>query len=371
MPKNLGLYNNSLSVPRKQDIDAVAITVEKHDGDIQQLETGVSSLNTEVSAVQTALTSKQNTITGAGSTITNNNLTANRVVVSNESGKVATSDITTTELNYIDGVTSNVQTQLDSKVTKATTVNGHALSGNVAVTKGDIGLNNVDNVKQYSASNPPPYPVTSVDGSTGTVVLSDIKYISQTLTDAQKTQARENIGAGTSSFSGNYNDLSNKPTIPTVNNGTLTIQRNGDNVATFGANNSANITANIAVPTNTSQLTNGAGFITASGAPVQSVNGKTGNVTLTATNVGALPISGGTLTGNLTGLYLTGTWLQTTNVAEQSSATTKIAVIDNNGWIYYRTPINLRNDLGAAQIIAQSAQPTGQNSGDFWYQVTG
>lgn len=36
----------------------------------------------------------------------------------------------------------------------------------------------------------------------------------QTLTDAQKTQARANIGAGTSSFSGSYNDLTSKPTIP-------------------------------------------------------------------------------------------------------------------------------------------------------------
>lgn len=36
---------------------------------------------------------------------------------------------------------------------------------------------------------------------------------------------------------------------PTVNNATLTIQKNGTNVATFGANASSNVTANIAVPT--------------------------------------------------------------------------------------------------------------------------
>ena len=38
-------------------------------------------------------------------------------------------------------------------------------------TKADIGLGNVDNVKQYSASNPPPYPVTSVQGRKGDVYL--------------------------------------------------------------------------------------------------------------------------------------------------------------------------------------------------------
>ena len=40
------------------------------------------------------------------------------------------------------------------------------------VTKSQVGLGNVDNVKQYSSSNPPPYPVTSVNNKTGAVSLS-------------------------------------------------------------------------------------------------------------------------------------------------------------------------------------------------------
>ena len=40
-----------------------------------------------------------------------------------------------------------------------------------APSKSDVGLGNVDNVKQYSASNPPPYPVTSVNGQTGAVTI--------------------------------------------------------------------------------------------------------------------------------------------------------------------------------------------------------
>lgn len=39
-------------------------------------------------------------------------------------------------------------------------------------SKSDVGLGNVDNVQQYSSTNPPPYPVTSVNGSTGAVTLS-------------------------------------------------------------------------------------------------------------------------------------------------------------------------------------------------------
>lgn len=91
-----------------------------------------------------------------------------------------------------------------------------------------------------------------------------------------KTSDLTNDGAdGTSTFveadelatvatSGSYNDLSNKPTIPTVNNATLIIQRNGSQVGTFTANASSNSTVNITVPTNNNQLTNGAGYQTSS-----------------------------------------------------------------------------------------------------------
>jgi hypothetical protein len=61
-------------------------------------------------------------------------------------------------------------------------------------SKSEVGLGNVDNVKQYSASNPPPYPVTSVNGETGAVTLNAVCYSEQTLTNEQQAQARENIG---------------------------------------------------------------------------------------------------------------------------------------------------------------------------------
>lgn len=56
--------------------------------------------------------------------------------------------------------------------------------------------------------------VTSVDGQTGAVITNAVRYTSQSLTTSQKTQARSNIGAGTSNFSGSYNDLTDKPNIP-------------------------------------------------------------------------------------------------------------------------------------------------------------
>lgn len=65
--------------------------------------------------VDTGLNGKQNTITGGATTITGSNLTASRALISNSSGKVAVSAVTSTELGYLDGVTSAIQTQLNGK----------------------------------------------------------------------------------------------------------------------------------------------------------------------------------------------------------------------------------------------------------------
>jgi hypothetical protein len=62
-----------------------------------------------------ALSTKQDTITGAASTITTSNLTGSRALVSNGGGKVDVSAVTTTELGYLSGVTSDIQTQLNAK----------------------------------------------------------------------------------------------------------------------------------------------------------------------------------------------------------------------------------------------------------------
>ena len=62
--------------------------------------------------------SKQSTITGGASTITSSNLTTNMALISDSSGKVAAhSSISSTELGYLDGATSNIQTQINNKVT--------------------------------------------------------------------------------------------------------------------------------------------------------------------------------------------------------------------------------------------------------------
>jgi len=148
------------------------------------------------------------------------------------------------------------------------------------------------------------YTLTTTNGvidDTRTITLSSASTYSASITQVNSNTfikvsmfepdvIVETVGAA--AVTNDYNDLDNTPTI---GNGTLTIQKNGSNVATFNANNVSNVTANITVPTNTNQLTNGAGFITSSDLPTNHVTTDTvqtisGNKTFT-----------GTLTGTLTG----------------------------------------------------------------------
>ena len=85
--------------------------------------------------------------------------------------------------------------------------------------------------------------------------------------DSEKLSSAD---VGAAALSNDYNDLDNLPTIPTVNDATLTIQKNGVDVQTFTANASSNVTANITVPTKTSDLTNDSNFVDTSNSAVSS-----------------------------------------------------------------------------------------------------
>ena len=93
----------------------------------------------------TKLNSKQATISGGASTITSSNLTASRALISNSSGKVAVSDVTSTELGYLDGVTSNVQTQLNAKaassdLSKYLPLAGGTVTGNIVKSSPNVQI---------------------------------------------------------------------------------------------------------------------------------------------------------------------------------------------------------------------------------------
>lgn len=123
--------------------------------------------------------------------------------------KFATKDVATQSANGL--LSSTDKTKLDGIATGATKTAKSSTNGNILIngtettvythpsgtnphgtTKSDVGLGNVGNFKAVSTVS------------------------SQGLTDTEKSNARTNIGAGTSNFSGNYNDLTNKPTIATT-----------------------------------------------------------------------------------------------------------------------------------------------------------
>lgn len=112
-------------------------------------------------------------------------------------------------------------------LTNKPSINGHTLLGNQ--TGADLGLANSSDIPTVDQT----YNATSSNAQSGKAVASAI---------SGKADSSSLAAVATS---GSYNDLSNKPTIPTVNNGTLTIQQNGTNKATFTANQSGNATANI------------------------------------------------------------------------------------------------------------------------------
>ena len=138
-----------------------------------------------------------------------------------------------------------------------------ALSGKVTIAQGSGAANKA--VITNSSGNVTTGTISSGMIADGTIVNADIAA------DA-KIETSKISGLAKVATTGLYGDLTGTPTIPTVNNATLTIQKNGSTVDTFTANASANKTINITVPTQTSQLTNNSGFITADDLPVATAN---------------------------------------------------------------------------------------------------
>ena len=93
---------------------------------------------------------------GGASSLLGSNLTANRALVSNASGKVAVSTVTSTQLGYLSGVTSNVQTQLDGKSNSSHAHSYNDLSDKPSVSKGAssdaVIIGAADNVASTSYS---------------------------------------------------------------------------------------------------------------------------------------------------------------------------------------------------------------------------
>jgi hypothetical protein len=75
---------------------------------------GVILPDISLSGVYFELQNKQNIITGAATTITTNDLSINKVVISNSNGKIAVSDLSASQLLFLSDVNSNIQSQINN-----------------------------------------------------------------------------------------------------------------------------------------------------------------------------------------------------------------------------------------------------------------
>lgn len=101
-----------------KDSNTEYTTTDENDGQAIVIDNALSSSSEnpiQNKVIKTALDGKQATITGAISNITSSNLTASKALTSDSSGKVVASSVTATELGYVSGVTSAIQTQLNGK----------------------------------------------------------------------------------------------------------------------------------------------------------------------------------------------------------------------------------------------------------------
>ena len=266
---------------------------------------------------------------------------------------------------------------------------------NSALTNGNVYLNSVENGAVTSSHKISGSGATTVTtDSSGNIVISSTDnntvytHPSYTARTGVPTANQTPAFGGTFTVSQPVSDSTGH--ITAINSRTVTIPSSTATTSANGLMSKDDKTKLNGIENGANNTTVDTALSSTSTNPVQNkvintaITNHTSNTSnphrVTANQVGALPLSGGTLTGNLTGKYITGTWLQCTADNHFSSTTTKIAVIDSQGWIYYRTPDEILSDIGAPsrdvvktwldkKIEVSGTQPTGQTTGDLWYKV--
>lgn len=191
----------------------------------------------------------------------------------------------------------------------------------------------------------------------GTVLTTHqtIKTLNTDNNTSQTVSASESIsGSGTINLhkvakTGSYNDLLNKPTIPTDTGATSVEVTGTGNAVTAASYNATNRKLT---------LTKGSTFLTSH----QDISGKA-NLAGNNTFTGGQTITGQTSDGysvNASG-YVKGSWLQSGVKSNYGRGTGMVCVFDGSGWIYYRTPSEILAEAGGAKA---SDIPTFELSGD-------
>lgn len=251
-------------------------------------------LGEEIATV-TMLEDKQDKLNDAQLTAVNSGITSGKVstydgyaaLINGKQDKITSSNKLSSSL--IDGLgaaaAKAVDTAISANSTSTNLPTSKAVEDRINAHSGIDKVGTVTGVKMNGTTKNPSSGVVDL----GTVITAhqSLDGKQDKITSSNKLAASLVSGLATVATSGSYNDLSNKPTIPTVNNGKLIIQKNGTDVATFTANQSSSATANITVPTKVSDLTNDSGYTTNKGTVTSvavKMNGATkGTVTSSGT----------------------------------------------------------------------------------------
>ena len=160
--------------------------------------TELGHLDGVTSAIQTQLNAKQATITGAATTIDDADLTASRALVSSGAGKVAVSDVTSTELGHLDGVTSAIQTQINSLTTNINTLDSNAdanftqLNANINVVSGNVALGLTQKTNVITSTGANTFHVATPPGSTNPSAIGNVQVFIDGLAQKPKTSSSDN-----------------------------------------------------------------------------------------------------------------------------------------------------------------------------------
>lgn len=113
---------------------------------------------------------------------------------------------------------SEIETAVKNKVDKTTTVNNKALSGNVSLGASDVGaVPTSRTVNGKALSSNITLNATDVKALPDTTTIpTTLASLTEDATHRVVTDTEKAAWNSKSNFSGNYNDLTNKPTIPSI-----------------------------------------------------------------------------------------------------------------------------------------------------------
>lgn len=223
------------------------------------------------------------------------------------------------------------------------------------------------------------------------LTASDVGALPSTTTALKNPHALTFTGAVTGSYDGSAAKSVAIPSVDSSLSSTSTnaIQNKAVNTALSGkastavATTSANGLMSASDKTKLNGIAIGANKTTVDSALSTTSTNPVQNKAVKAALDSKLNTSGGTLTGNLTGQYLTGTWLQTTDATDLGSTPSKVAVLDGSGWVYSRTLAELKGDIGvdtatlvdlfypigSIYMSTDTTNPQSRFTGTYWLPI--